>query len=135
MEPIAMAKGINLELRTSPDLPVIKIDRERMLQALRDLIGNALKFTPNGGSVTVSSRLVERNVEVRVSDTGPGIPKENLAAIFDKFQQAQLSGYNQIKGTGLGLAIVKHIITAHGGRIWVESELGHGSSFIFALPV
>jgi len=69
-----------------------------------------------------------------VADTGPGISKGDLNAIFDKFQQATMTSYNKIRGTGLGLAIVKHIINAHGGKVWVESEIGHGSTFIFVLP-
>jgi signal transduction histidine kinase len=69
-----------------------------------------------------------------VADTGPGIPKEDLVAIFDKFRQATITSYNKIEGTGMGLAIVKHIINAHGGKVWVESEPGQGSTFIFLLP-
>jgi signal transduction histidine kinase len=75
-----------------------------------------------------------KGVKVSVADTGPGIPKEDLNAIFDKFQQASMTSYNTIKGTGLGLAIVKHIVNAHGGKVWVESKMGHGSIFIFLLP-
>jgi len=77
---------------------------------------------------------VENGVSVSVADTGPGIPKEDLNAIFDKFQQATMTSSNKIKGTGLGLAIVKHIIHAHGGKVWAESEPGHGSIFVFLLP-
>ncbi|MEW6616744.1 MAG: HAMP domain-containing sensor histidine kinase [Thermodesulfobacteriota bacterium] len=135
IEPLCLAKGIKLGLDKVHDLPSIKIDSERILQVLRNIIGNAMKFTPNGGRVFVSSRLINGNIEVRVSDTGPGIPEENLATIFDRFQQASVLGSSEIKGTGLGLAIVKHIITAHGGRVWAESTLGNGSSFVFLLPV
>jgi len=135
IEPLCLARGIKLELDRVHDLPSIKTDSERILQVLRNVIGNAMKFTPNGGRVFVSPRLVNGNIEVRVSDTGPGIPEENLATIFDRFQQASISGSSEIKGTGLGLAIVKHIITAHGGRVWAESTLGKGSSFVFLLPV
>jgi signal transduction histidine kinase len=77
----------------------------------------------------------EGGVQVSVTDTGPGIPAENLTTIFDKFQQATPAGSYQSKGTGLGLAIVKHIITSHGGKIWAESEPGQGSTFIFVLPI
>ena len=83
----------------------------------------------------VAARLMNRGVEVWVSDTGPGITKENLINIFEKFRQAHLKNSAYIRGTGLGLAIVKHVITAHGGRVWAESEPGQGSSFIFVLPV
>ncbi len=133
--PLAMAKSVGVELNLSQDLPAIKMDRERILQALRNLIGNAVKFTPEGGHVTVSARHSDEGVRVSVTDSGPGIPEKDLSAIFDKFRQATITSYNKIKGTGLGLAIVKHIINAHGGKVWVESEPEHGSTFIFLLPV
>ncbi len=133
--PLAEAKKITLKTKIDEKLPIIIIDSERLLQVLRNLISNALKFTPEGGQVRVSAQRLNREVKVVVSDTGPGIPKENLSAIFEKFHQAHLKNSNQIKGTGLGLAIVKHIITAHGGRVWAESETGQGSSFTFVLPV
>jgi two-component system sensor histidine kinase GlrK len=108
------------------------MDAERLLQVLRNLIGNALKFTPRGGTVSIAARRLENAVMVSVSDTGPGIPKEHAAVIFDKFRQVPGSG--RLPGTGLGLAIVKHIIQAHGGAVWVESEEGNGSTFTFQLP-
>ena len=134
MEPVIKARKIRLEKELSPDLPQPKIDGERILQVLRNLLGNAMKFTPEGGQVRVSTRPREEGVEVSVSDTGPGIAKENLATIFDKFQQGSYKGWVNTKGTGLGLAIAKQIITGHGGRIWAESEPGNGSRFIFVLP-
>jgi two-component system sensor histidine kinase GlrK len=134
MEPLAMAKNVSIQVKIPQDLPCVRMDGERILQAVRNLIGNAVKFTPEGGHVTVSARPVEKGVNVSVADTGPGIPKEDLNAIFDKFRQATITSYNKIKGTGLGLATVKHIINAHGGKVWVESEPGQGSTFIFLLP-
>ncbi len=135
MVPLVEAKKIALKIKVGAGLPAVKIDREKILQVLRNLIGNAVKFTPAGGQVSVAARLVNRRVEVSVSDTGPGITAENLTAIFEKFHQAHLKNSSYMKGTGLGLAIVKHVITAHGGSVWAESEPGHGSSFIFVLPV
>jgi two-component system sensor histidine kinase GlrK len=135
MIPLVETKKITLETKIDEKLPTIKMDRERILQVLRNLIGNGVKFTPKGGQVRVSARLKNREVEVSVSDTGPGITKENLTTIFQKFHQAAPKNSDYIKGTGLGLAIVKHVITAHGGRVWAESEPGQGSSFIFVLPV
>jgi len=135
MTPLIEARKITLKTKVDEKLPVIKIDREKILQVLRNLLGNAVKFTPEEGRVTVVARLVNRGVEVSVSDTGPGIKKENLTNIFEKFHQAPFNHSNHIKGTGLGLAIVNHVITAHGGRVWAESEPGQGSSFIFVLPV
>ncbi len=134
MAPIVEAKRIRLETQISGDLPILRMDKERILQVLRNLIGNAVKFTSEGGHVKVSARLRDREVEVTVADTGPGIPKENLITIFDKYRQSIPKSSDQTKGTGLGLSIVKHIIKAHGGRVWAESKLGQGSSFIFVLP-
>jgi two-component system, NtrC family, sensor histidine kinase GlrK len=132
--PLVEAKKINLEVVVMEGLPIIKIDRERILQALRNLIGNAIKFSPEKGRVRISVRSVDHGVEVSVADAGPGIPAEDLTTIFEKFKQATIGGLPPIQGTGLGLAIAKQIITYHGGKIWAESELGQGSTFIFVLP-
>jgi len=134
IEPLRESKQITVDVNLDEQVPQIKIDRERILQGVRNLLGNAVKFTPPGGRVTVNLQAFEKGVKVAISDTGPGIPKDILPAIFEKFQQANLTQSSQIKGTGLGLAIVKHIISSHGGRIWVESELGKGSTFTFFLP-
>ena len=134
MGPLVEAKNINVEVSVTEGLPIIKIDSERILQALRNIIGNAVKFTPEKGRVRVSARRAHHGVEVSVADTGPGIPAGNLITIFEKFQQAIPEGSRPVNGTGLGLAIAKQIITHHGGKIWAESELGHGSTFIFVLP-
>jgi two-component system sensor histidine kinase GlrK len=134
MEPLAMAKNVSIKVEIPPELPCVKMDGDRILQALSNLTGNAVKFTPKGGCITISACSVGDGVSVSVADTGPGIPKEDLNAIFDKFRQATITGYRNIKGTGLGLAIVKHIINAHGGKVWVKSEQGHGSVFFFLLP-
>ncbi|MEW6570536.1 MAG: ATP-binding protein [Nitrospirota bacterium] len=132
LEPISEAKSIRLEAHIEKGLPRVKIDNDRILQVLRNLVVNAIKFTPRDGIVKVSARPTTQGVEVSVSDTGIGIPEEDLASIFDKFRQAGKSP-NQMKGTGLGLAIAKHIINAHGGEIWVKSRQGQGSTFTFAL--
>jgi two-component system sensor histidine kinase GlrK len=134
MGPIVESKKINLDLKMDEPLPEIPMDREKILQALRNLVGNAVKFTPEGGRVVVSARLVDREVEVSVTDTGPGIPRASLATVFDKFLQIAPAGSTQARGTGLGLAIAKYIITSHGGKIWAKSELGQGSTFTFLLP-
>jgi len=106
------------------------------------LLNNATKFTPEGGIVRVAASLTEkagerdedRWVEVRVSDTGTGIPPEEMERIFKKFYQSPHHQGQQERGTGLGLAIARHIVAAHGGRLWVESQLGQGSTFILLLP-
>jgi two-component system sensor histidine kinase GlrK len=134
MIPLIEAKNISLETMLDDKIPSLRIDSERILQVLRNLIGNAIKFTPEGGRVGVSVQPLNHEVKVSVTDTGPGIPNENLSMIFEKFSQAKRMESNQIKGTGLGLAIVKYIITAHGGKVWAENRPSHGSSFTFVLP-
>ncbi len=133
LSPIAESKSLRFE-RHLEDLPVIRMDRERILQVLRNLVGNALKFTPAGGLITISARPVHEGVEVSVSDTGPGIPKEHLSTIFDRFRQAGQPDSGNLKGTGLGLAIARHIVNKHGGKIWIESNAGKGNTFFFVLP-
>lgn len=137
LAPIAQRKKINLELKPPPDLPLVKIDEERIGQVVENLLGNALKFTSWGGTVIISTSLKNGEkgfIDVSVSDTGCGIPKENLEKIFDKFKRID-SGRETVRGTGLGLSIAKYIIAAHGGKIWAESEHGKGSTFFFTLPV
>jgi two-component system sensor histidine kinase GlrK len=132
--PLVEAKEIKLDTEIPDDLPAVKLDPERILQVLRNLIGNAVKFTPKSGQVKVAARSVNETVEVAVKDTGPGIAPESLATIFDKFRQGSSNGAASANGTGLGLAIAKHIVTFHGGKIWAENHPDQGSSFIFVLP-
>jgi two-component system sensor histidine kinase GlrK len=132
--PLVEAKKINLEVMATERLPILKIDSDRILQVLRNIIGNAVKFTPERGRVRISARNVDHGVEVLVTDTGPGISTGDLITIFEKFQQTTTGRSYPVEGTGLGLAIAKQIITLHGGKIWAESDLGHGSTFIFVLP-
>ena len=132
--PLVESKNIRVERNGFDRLPILRMDNERILQVLRNLIGNAVKFTPEGGRVIISARLMDHEIEVSVADTGPGIPPENLTTVFNKYQQATAPGSYRMKGTGLGLSIAKHIVSSHGGRIWAESKLGEGSTFIFVLP-
>jgi two-component system sensor histidine kinase GlrK len=135
--PIALRNKISLELRLSPDVSMVRADEDRITQVIENLLGNALKFTPEGGRVIVSARPKKNHseyVEVCVSDTGRGIPEEDVEKIFDKFKRIDAGG-ETARGTGLGLSIAKHIIAAHGGKIWVESKPGNGSAFFFTLPV
>ncbi|MDP2604911.1 MAG: HAMP domain-containing sensor histidine kinase [Deltaproteobacteria bacterium] len=132
--PLVEAKQITVETAIDAPLPPARLDPERMLQVLRNLLGNAVKFTPKGGQVTVAASPVDGKLQVSVQDSGPGIPAESLAAIFEKFHQGNHKGAHTRPGTGLGLAIAKNIITSHGGEIWAESELGQGSKFFFVLP-
>lgn len=127
--PYAEAKKLHIETRIAGNLPPCRMDAERILDVLRNLVGNAVKFTPDGGRITVAANTSEGGLTVSVSDTGPGIPRGKLETIFEKYESA-----DQKKGTGLGLAIVKHIIAAHGGKVWARSDPGSETSFIFVLP-
>ena len=139
IKPIAERKGITLEVNLAGSLPHAGMDSEKIGQALDNLLDNALKFTPEGGKVSIGASLGKTSehfsneeksfIEVSVSDTGCGIPEENIQDIFDKFKK--LHG----KGTGLGLYIARQIINAHGGDIWVKSEQKKGSVFYFTVPV
>jgi two-component system sensor histidine kinase GlrK len=134
IEPIAETRKIEIETDITNKLPKVNIDINRMLQVLRNLLINAVKFTPKGGNIRVITKTEGDQLMVSVKDNGPGISEEHLETIFDKFQQVNILSSNKITGTGLGLSIVKHIILAHGGRVWVESRLGKGSVFTFSLP-
>jgi signal transduction histidine kinase len=114
-------------------LPVGLGDEQRLTQVLLNLVGNAIKFT-DAGEVRVTAKTVNGRFAVSVSDTGPGIPEEHQARIFDQFHQVDSSNTKAKGGTGLGLAIAKKIVEMHGGRIWVESALGKGSKFEMELP-
>lgn len=132
--PLVEAKEIALDSDLEHPLPPIKIDPERILQVLRNLLGNAVKFTPKGGQVSIAVKTMNGKLKVSVKDSGPGIPEDFLLSIFEKFNQGSRQTPNARQGTGLGLAIANSIITSHGGKIWAESALGQGSTFIFALP-
>ncbi len=130
---LAEAKRIRIERDIPPSLTA-RMDIERVLQVLRNLLGNALKFTPAGGIVRIAAGRRGEGVWLSVSDTGPGIPQEQQATIFDKFRQAAATRAAAPAGSGLGLAIVKHIVEDHGGKAWVKSVEGKGSTFFFMLP-
>ncbi|HNQ01146.1 MAG TPA: ATP-binding protein [Syntrophales bacterium] len=133
--PVAQRKHIEMHVEIPPDLPPIRMDTEKIEVVIENLLSNALKFTPDGGRITIAAcrRPDAGLVEVAVSDTGRGIPESGLKEVFEKFKRVD-DGKSAVRGTGLGLAIVKHIIKAHGGRVWAESEIGKGSTFTFSLP-
>ncbi|MEA2488978.1 MAG: hypothetical protein QOH21_770, partial [Acidobacteriota bacterium] len=128
----AAAQSVTLQTQSMDDVPAVHADRHRVMQVLSNLVGNALKFTPEGGMVTVRGEGQLGEVLFAVVDTGPGIPSENLNDIFNPYWQAKRA---ERLGAGLGLPIAKGIVEAHGGRIWVESEPGEGTRFYFTLPV
>jgi two-component system phosphate regulon sensor histidine kinase PhoR len=125
--------GLTLRLECTPDLPAVRADSGRMMQVFVNLIHNAIKFTQPGGEIIVSASPQEKEVVFSVKDTGVGIASEDLTRIFERFYKADRSRSGG--GTGLGLSIARHMVEAHGGRIWVESELNVGSTFYFTLPM
>jgi PAS domain S-box-containing protein len=131
MRPEAERASVELTGSAQPGMPEIEADHGRMLQVFSNLIGNAIKFTPAGGRVSLDARRAGDDVCFSVSDTGPGIASDHLPHLFDRFWQAQPK---DARGAGLGLAIAKAIVEAHGGRIWAESTQGTGSTFFFTVP-
>jgi PAS domain S-box-containing protein len=134
---LAAHKNLHLAADIGTDLPVLQGDEDKLLRTFVNLLGNAIKFTPAGGAITVTARLApdERAILFSVHDTGAGIPREDFERVFEKFAQVESrkSGCNRIS-SGLGLTFCKMVVEAHGGRIWIESELGRGSTFSFTLP-
>jgi signal transduction histidine kinase len=162
---MAAQKGLVLAQAADCEPATVSADRDKLHQVLVNLVGNAVKFTPRGGRITLNVRAcaldagsvarpvggteaperpngrpaeppnIRRVVEVSVEDTGEGIPPDQLDAIFDKFYQVRTNGRGKAQGTGLGLAIAKSLVELQGGRLWAESEVGHGSRFAFTLPL
>jgi signal transduction histidine kinase len=163
VEPAAAGKDVRVSLQIASDLPTVSVDADRISQVLHNLLGNALRHTPAGGQITLavgvasdhqSPNLSQRDpvgpisqftnlpisqspnlpVVVTVSDTGPGIPPEDLPYIFDRFYRADKSRSRTGGGSGLGLTIARYIVEAHGGRIWAESRVGQGTNVLFTIP-
>jgi len=130
----ARDKGQNLSVSIAPDLPLVQGNSLRLSQVVNNLVGNAIKYTPTGGTITV--RLEEETGELllHVQDNGIGIAPADQPYIFDKFYRVQDKRTRDVSGAGLGLAIAKSAVEKHGGRIWVESEPGRGTIFHVALP-
>lgn len=155
LQPQASRRHLRLATKIAPELPLALLDAERISQVLLNLLNNALKFTPEGGSITVAARLVaggtfpaatrldreiaesglEQAIVVSVADTGIGIPAPEVDRVFERFYKVDRARTRNSGGTGLGLAIAKHLVERHGGRIWVESSEGQGSAFSLLLPV
>jgi two-component system NtrC family sensor kinase len=128
-------KNIQLEVSIADGMPPIMGHPVRLGQAVANLVGNALKYTPQGGIVTVKAEVRDESIVVQVSDTGPGIPAAKQAGLFGKFYKVGTSETLAQEGHGLGLAIVRSVVEAHGGRVWVKSAIGEGSTFAFSLPI
>jgi signal transduction histidine kinase len=129
----AINGGVQVALGANGGVDVVTGDERRISQVIFNLLSNAVKFTPDGGAVDVRANQEDGEIRVSVADTGPGIAAEDHERIFEEFQQTE-AGVEQHEGTGLGLALSKRLVELHGGRIWVDSELGKGSTFVFTLP-
>jgi signal transduction histidine kinase len=138
-ESLVAKKGLSLERYLSPALPPVRGDRDKVIHVLTNLLGNAFEFTPSGGRVWVDAGMSPEDpdnlVLIEVGDTGRGIARDHHELIFREFAQVDSSASRVHHGTGLGLTIARRFVELHGGRIWVESELGYGSRFFFTLPV
>jgi signal transduction histidine kinase len=132
---VAEKYGIKLTADVAPGLPPVRMDADQIHRVLTNLVGNALKFTPDGGAVAVTADRDKDGVKLSVRDTGAGIPADKIGRLFSKFYQVEETREAaRSRGTGLGLTICTGIVEGHGGKIWVESELGRGSTFLFTLP-
>ncbi len=138
IRPLLENKGLHLTTKFNSPLPVLRGDRDRLAQVVTNIISNALKFTPTGGSIHIAAHaesVPAAQIVVAISDTGIGIPAQDLELIFDKFQRSGDQLTNTIEGSGLGLAIARQIVEYHGGRIWATSMYGKGSTFTLTLPL
>jgi signal transduction histidine kinase len=129
----ARLEGVELSLTTEPEEITVTADERRVRQVVFNLVSNAVKFTPAHGRIDISARTEDGHVEIAVADTGPGIAAEDRETIFEEFEQTAEG--RKAEGTGLGLPLSRKLVELHGGRLWVESEVGKGSTFRFTLPV
>jgi signal transduction histidine kinase len=132
--PLAQDQGIMLTATAAPNLPSVRADAGRLRQVLANLLANALRYTPQGGWVTVDAAARDAAVRIAVCDTGPGLTPEQAAHVFERFYQTDDARRRDEDGSGLGLAIAQELVRLHQGRIWVESTVGQGSRFIFEIP-
>ena len=133
-EPVLEESGVVLAWNTPETLPQVNVDTRLFMQVFVNLIDNAIKYTPDGGTIEVTAEFTGNELIVHVKDTGIGIPLESQARVFERFYRVDKGRAREMGGTGLGLAITKHIVLRHGGRIWLESTLGQGTVFHVALP-
>jgi len=131
----AAERDLRISVNLSNRLPDIAADRRRLAEVLQNLLDNAIQYTPPGGQITLSASANGSEVTFTVSDTGIGIPQTDQPRIFERFYRVDVARSREVGGTGLGLAIAKHLVEVHGGRIWVESEVGQGSQFHFTVPI
>jgi two-component system phosphate regulon sensor histidine kinase PhoR len=134
-QPRARDKDLRLSVNQEDKIPDIAGDRRRLTEVLQNLLDNAIQYTPAGGQIMVSAGVSGSDVVFTVSDTGIGVPLADQPRIFERFYRVDVARSREVGGTGLGLSIAKHLVEGHGGRIWVESEVGHGSQFHFSVPI
>jgi two-component system phosphate regulon sensor histidine kinase PhoR len=134
LERLASEKSLKIAVEIPDGLPKLNADGKRLSQVVLNLLDNSVKYTPEGGSITVRAVAAKDFVQVDISDTGIGIPKDDLGRVFERFYRVDKARSRELGGTGLGLSIVRHIVQAHGGEVRVESTLGKGSTFSFAIP-
>jgi two-component system sensor histidine kinase/response regulator len=134
LKPMAEEKQISLEIASTNGHSLAWADRDKVTQVLTNLIGNAVKFTPHLGKVTMTVSRTDAWLQISIADTGPGIPPQEASKIFDEFYQMSRPGREKSRGVGLGLAISKKLVEMHGGKIAVDSVVGGGSNFSFTLP-
>jgi len=134
IEPLAVNKKLGFELDVPQDLPPAHGDERRLSQVLLNLVGNAIKFTDTG-AITMTASATNGSYTIAVNDTGPGIAEADQAKIFEEFKQSDSAQTKAKGGTGLGLSIAKRIVEMHGGKLWVESAVGCGSTFFFTVPL
>ena len=131
----ATAERVDFNAELAPGLMIVAGDRDRLIQVVSNIVNNAVKYSPSGGSVTVTSAQDGGFALVSVADSGVGIPPDEIALVFERFRRARTGAAHSIPGTGLGLAIVRQIVDMHGGRVWVESAVGFGTTFHFTVPM
>jgi two-component system phosphate regulon sensor histidine kinase PhoR len=141
IQPLADKKGHRMHLQVADGLPGVIGDEDRLVQVLMNLLDNAVKYTPDGGTITVQLQALEPasgaevdSVEISVADTGIGIPEGDRPRVFERFYRVDKARSRELGGTGLGLAIVKHIVEQHDGQVWVEGNRPTGSRFVVRLP-
>ena len=134
MASVASKKRLDLITDLDENIPAVKFDKDTITQVLTNIVNNAIKFTEKG-SITITTTKDDNTIHISISDTGPGIKKEDLAKVFSQFEQLHKSGNRKVGGSGLGLAICRKIVKKHNAKIWAESELGKGTTFHFVLPI
>jgi signal transduction histidine kinase len=133
-EPLAKSKRQSLTLELPQEMPLVKVDQRRIGQVVTNLLGNALKFTPEEGSIVLRAMARDQDLMVEVQDSGPGLRPEEQHRLFQPYFRSEVDR-QRLSGAGLGLALSREIVEAHGGEIWLNSEVGKGSTFGFSIPV